>query len=850
MKKLLSILLSALMVLSLVPVGVFVFAAEPKTGTTDWSAVDAASASGDLFINSADDWKAFLGKTGTYENATIYLTKDLDVSTVTGVKLADFKGTFDGQGFKLTKVSTLLFTTLTGVMKNIDLDLNYQAVVGDTIETLNGTVSDVIVTGYLFVGGKSDAATQTDNAFIETVNGTVKNVTFSNLQSSCSAGGRYIDVINAGSNVDGITVVGLTDAGHNAYAHAAIGNIKGGAVVKNVLFKDFTRTEIFDLYGTVENLTVDNCTDIGIRNPKSTGLVKNLVFKNMDNEVFVGQVGKAFTINHTPECDAGFTIDGLTVDDTCTAPLFYGDGYLHGNMTIKNMVVNNGAATYFGEVKGVIDGLTINGSTVSPINSVTGTLKNVVNNSGVPVVSSGTLEIADRDQWKAFLSNKNYSFEGVTVKLMGNIDASGVTGVGPIVNFKGTFDGQGFAVNNLETGVFTTMSGTVKDTTFNVSYHGLTANLMGTMSGTLSGVTFTGTLHNRDGEATNASNTNLFINEVTGTINGLTIHDALSYTGGNGNYIAYIKGTARVSNLTISGSSGLVQYMIRVIENGAVINNLVLDGTVRSAINTFNSGAVINGLTCKNHNNIIFLNLNGTVNDLVIDGGGVGTELFYRSVTTHAGTINNLTVKNLANIVINQTDATYAVKAWPANLKLTGKLVVNNSVFPFGNLISKPISGKLFAGYMDAQGNVVENLATHTGDATVKFVDPAMVAVNAQLKDQGDGKYTIRFLTTVDRLDGYKNVKITINGNNKTYGKELTTVYSSVLEGGVSKNAEAVSGVADSKYIVTYEIRNIPAEAVATEFTATATVTMADGSTITSASPLTCKVSTLPGYTA
>ena len=394
MKKIISIALVAIMVLALVPVGLFAFAAEPKTGTTDWSTVDAASASGDLFINSAEDWSAFLGKTGTYENATIYLTKDLDVSAVTGVgPIADFKGTLDGQGFKLTKVSTLLFTTLTGVMKNIDLDLNYQAVVGDTIETLNGTVSDVIVTGYLFVGGKSDAATQTDNAFIETVNGTVKNVTFSNLQSSCSAGGRYIDVINAGSNVDGITVVGLTDAGHNAYAHAAIGNIKGGAVVKNVLFKDFTRTEIFDLYGTVENLTVDNCTDIGIRNPKSTGLVKNLVFKNMDNEVFVGQVGKAFTINHTPECDAGFTIDGLTVDSTCTAPLIYGDGYLHANMTIKNMVVNNGAATYFGEVKGTIDGITVNGNTVSVIGSVAATgsvdtSKITINNSSAPVIAN------------------------------------------------------------------------------------------------------------------------------------------------------------------------------------------------------------------------------------------------------------------------------------------------------------------------------------------------------------------------------------------------------------------------------------------------------------------------------
>ena len=391
MKKLLSILLSALMVLSLVPVGVFVFAAEPKTGTTDWSAVDAASASGDLFINSADDWKAFLGKTGTYENATIYLTKDLDVSTVTGVKLADFKGTFDGQGFKLTKVSTLLFTTLTGVMKNIDLDLNYQAVVGDTIETLNGTVSDVIVTGYLFVGGKSDAATQTDNAFIETVNGTVKNVTFSNLQSSCSAGGRYIDVINAGSNVDGITVVGLTDAAHTAYAHAAIGDIQADAVVKNVLFKDFTRTEIFNLYGTVENLTIDNCADIGIRYPRSTGLVKNLVFKNMDNNV-VGTV-KAYTINHTPECDAGFTIDGLTVDSTCTAPLIYGDGYLHANMTIKNMVVNNGAATYFGEVKGTIDGITVNGNAVSVIGSVAATgsvdtSKITINNSSAPVIAN------------------------------------------------------------------------------------------------------------------------------------------------------------------------------------------------------------------------------------------------------------------------------------------------------------------------------------------------------------------------------------------------------------------------------------------------------------------------------
>ncbi|MBQ9544531.1 MAG: InlB B-repeat-containing protein [Clostridia bacterium] len=119
-------------------------------------------------------------------------------------------------------------------------------------------------------------------------------------------------------------------------------------------------------------------------------------------------------------------------------------------------------------------------------------------------------------------------------------------------------------------------------------------------------------------------------------------------------------------------------------------------------------------------------------------------------------------------------------------------------------------TGKKFAGWYtdDTFGTVYDGT---TGAAEPKFVDEKVMNVYAQASTTDN---TVRFLSTIDACLAYQSVgfkvECTDQGNNWSVVKELSNVYSSVMESGVSKTASQISTTDDSAYITFAKLTNIP----------------------------------------
>ena len=116
MKKLLSVVLAVAMVVSLATTAVWA----AITPTDGWF----ASFAGDTYtISSAEDLAAFMATANTFAGKTVVLNADIEVPADAGLTaMADFAGTFDGQGHSIKGLKVALFHKLSGgEVKNLSV---------------------------------------------------------------------------------------------------------------------------------------------------------------------------------------------------------------------------------------------------------------------------------------------------------------------------------------------------------------------------------------------------------------------------------------------------------------------------------------------------------------------------------------------------------------------------------------------------------------------------------------------------------------------------------------------------------------------------------------------------------
>lgn len=236
-----------------------------------------------------------------------------------------------------------------------------------------------------------------------------------------------------------------------------------------------------------------------------------------------------------------------------------------------------------------------------------------------------TLTTAEQLRGFSQLANEGNNFEGVTIKLGADIDLSGQSWT-PINYFKGTFDGNGYSISNLNieatlnsdyprSGFFTRVEGTVDSP---VQIRNVTIR-----NGE---ITVNNTVSSQWGGTTGG----------TGLLVGYGANVLLSNCRIEGGYVSVTQDKANSSN-----AGGLIGNL-----TGGTIENCEVSGVEVEAINSWKAGLVCGqvygnrkGLPCK----IVNVRAQGQATSVNHAGGIVG--YCYDDYNTEEGTIENVIVE-------------------------------------------------------------------------------------------------------------------------------------------------------------------------------------------------------------
>ena len=230
--------------------------ANAASTVTDW-----ATASGTYTISSADELKALSGKT-IPNGVTLVLANDIDMSGVTGwAGIANFKGTFDGNGHKisnLTGTQGLFASTSGATIKNVGLE-------------------NVNINGSSNVGGligSSSSGTNISNCYTTgTVNGTGNNI--GGLVGNHTGNGKFDNVYSTATVTGANNVAGLLGKMHcgpgsvfdlsNCYA---IGNVTGkenvGGLTGDMYYDEDSRhADVTDIVNAYAGGNVTGVKNVG-----------------------------------------------------------------------------------------------------------------------------------------------------------------------------------------------------------------------------------------------------------------------------------------------------------------------------------------------------------------------------------------------------------------------------------------------------------------------------------------------------------------------------------------------------------------------------------------------------------
>ena len=206
------------------------------------------------------------------------------------------------------------------------------------------------------------------------------------------------------------------------------------------------------------------------------------------------------------------------------------------------------------------------------------------------------------------------------------------------------------------------------------------------------------------------------------------------------------------------------------------------------------------------------------------------------TVTQYAvGTTKEILASDYAALAAKLGDTEWGYKngvAYPVPAAFADELTVD--VFRDGaSPVSPERSGKKFAGWYE-ENTYINAIAqeTTTGAAFAKFVDEKIMNIKAQTKaPEANGKYKIRFMSTIDISLDYSEVGLVINANGRERELTMTKVYRYIWAAGDRYSASQVSGCEDSCYVTFGMLSGIPA-ATNADIAVRAFWTTADGTRV------------------
>ncbi len=497
MKKLLSVLLTLAMLLSMVAIPVVaettqstVIGYDPAISTaarTDNAANVAAAteitAATTILDANVTYYKiatpeglaqfAVLMRTNTFAGKTVYLTADIDMLNVTydpsapqttATTIASspyFAGTFDGQGYV---ISNLHITQQTPSFSNYYVAGFFESLVNATVKNLVFNTNCVVESG-------NRVGTQWIGGLAGTISGTslISNVYMgASVSGMTKIGGFYGNFDYHLSEATTITFEHCTNAGTVTVASGSAGGF-AGHINTNHTFNYCNNIGTVAAYNNVTNEGVGGFVGRTNGNQPNT----NLNFNNCYNS---GAVETQYALQA-----GGFVGRYGHVNDTSTFTNAYNYGSVYGRGpvsslyntkggtgTVINVTVNNSDTSAAGtntvtsavEIAALpapaytYNPATIGYSAAAVVKKDLAGMKNILNYSASASDTEYMIDTPVGLVRLAELVNGGETLEGKTVYLAADINMGNVEGFAPIGNaytnpFKGIFDGQGHTIDYL-----------------------------------------------------------------------------------------------------------------------------------------------------------------------------------------------------------------------------------------------------------------------------------------------------------------------------------------------------------------------------------------------------------------
>ena len=468
-QKLISLVLVLMMLVTMIPVGMFAANAEVSAELAAGLA-DIENTS-EFVINSVDDWNAVAATNNQFVGKTFKLGADIDAQGATLPQLfvsGNVRCTFDGDGHTIRNVGTAEAPNTTSLFSNKS-NINFQNLTVENCHVAGAGNKGILVdwqncwAKYTFKNIKVLDSSVEAEAYAGVLiaytsgNGGGYGVDFENIQiSGCSATGNagvgglvgytYWNANDYGYTVKGAEVIGCTFTDNTAAS-------KVGGLLGYIRQSTGAVTDVQDCYVDATYVTPNSSGWTGIiaaiyGSTNSSATANNVILKNIITNGTYAGIAQACGIAYAAQ--ANFTVENvwLAKNPGKTGMLINGGNTVNGTTGVSS---NYNGLPYE----------TIN-ATVIPYmltKNADGFITSVHKAEGLAYDltqydSVSTFTINNVDEWN-LIANSGKTFSGKTVQLGCDIDAKGATllPLAPFAvnNSSITLDGNGYAIKNVGT---------------------------------------------------------------------------------------------------------------------------------------------------------------------------------------------------------------------------------------------------------------------------------------------------------------------------------------------------------------------------------------------------------------
>ena len=460
------------------------------------------------------------------------------------------------------------------------------------------------------------------------------------------------------------------------------------------------------------------------------------------------------------------------------------------------------------------------------------------------------------------LSTRYYD-TGLVYALANDIDLGGMAWT-PVIDFSGTFDGNGHAIKNFivsdttttQAGFFAHLIGTVKNLT--ISNATIYTSAQSYQVGAIAGQS-AGTIIN-----CKAASNVIITTYKGGKHNGqLAMGGILGYST-TGSTIAYCENNATVNAAEVydsngNGKEGYVGGIVGYLANGSVsysVNNGSITIEKGGKTNQYLTCGGIAGATTANWASAVTLEScinNGTVANNIATGGGIIGTVFNNKTTSINNNFNfgNVSGNKYNGRIIaygNTGDNITIANNYGADI---GIAIGGTNATSCGTILSAASIVKL-----DAYKALAADLNAKGIFAALAATDFVGHQTSTSIRDKSETDTTqvfdIRLVSVIGGdISGCQNVgykvEATYGGQSKSTEMTMTTVYSSISGVADTETVEYTAAELDGDYLFVLVCKNLPTDVDIT-FTITTFYTDADGKTVSSAAEsITVNSSSVPG---